>query len=105
MVFWLQYICLLKLIKDLVNSLLCMCNGVQIVDGRVDKCGNQDGNIRIDGGNVRSIGQEASLFPAVLNGCCVNLVPGSISKSHCLKLVDLVNIQRGDSLVIAVNCS
>ena len=38
------------------------CNGVQIVYGRVDECGNRDGNIVIDGGNVRSVGQDAGLF-------------------------------------------
>ena len=86
-----------------MNSLLGMCDRVQIVDGRVDKCRNQDGNVGIDGGNVRSVGQNAGLFPAVSNGCCVYLMPGSISKLHCFKLVDLVNIQRGDSLVIAVD--
>lgn len=74
------------------SSSIGMCNEVQIVDGRGDDCGNWDGNVGIDGGNVRRIGQDVGLFSAFLNGHPVILMPACISKLHCLKLLDLVNI-------------
>jgi hypothetical protein len=105
MVFLLQHTCLLKLVKGLVNSLLNICNGVQFVDRSVDECGNWDGNVGIDSGDVvESVRKNASLLPAVLNSCCINHMSGSIGKLHCLKLVNLVYIQMDDSLIVVVKC-
>lgn len=44
-------------------------------------------------------------MPAVSYGCCVHIAPCSIGNSHCLQLIDLVDLARGNAFIIAINGS
>jgi hypothetical protein len=40
---------------------------------------------------------------AIPNGCGVNVLPHGVGKSHCIELIKLVNLRRGDIGFIVVN--
>ena len=46
---------------------------------------------------------DAGLMPAVSDCCRVHLLPCNISKVHGLKLINLIDLGRGDAHVIAID--
>jgi hypothetical protein len=54
---------------------------------------------------IVNIWQDPRFLPAVSDCCSVDFSPRLLCEAHCLEQIDVIDLTRGDALIVSIDCS